>query len=58
MIALAIDTNILTDKLRANLIRLMKNKIVFVGRQNILMVMKERELKSENIVSSRSNARK
>ena len=56
--ASAIDTNILTDKLRANLIRLMKNKIVFVGRQNILMVMKERELKSENIVSSRSNAEK
>ena len=49
--ASAIDTNLLTDRLRSNLIRLMKGRASFVGRQNVKMVMKERDLKASGIVT-------
>jgi PBP1b-binding outer membrane lipoprotein LpoB len=45
-----INMNSITDRLRVNLNRAANGRMVFVGRQNIAMVEKERELKREGKV--------
>lgn len=53
-----INKDILTDRLRSMLIRSSSGKIIFVGRQNVNMVSKEKSLKQNKVVSSNSNSNK
>ena len=46
-----IDKNILTDRLRAELIKLAASEVSFVSRQNVAMVSHEREVKSSGTVA-------
>ncbi|QYJ78935.1 penicillin-binding protein activator LpoB [Shewanella acanthi] len=45
-----INKNMLTERLRSNLNRAANGKIVFVGREHMKMVEKERELKRRGVV--------
>jgi len=47
-----INKNMLTDRLRINLNRAAKGRLVFVGRHYMQMVEKERELKRTGVVDS------
>ncbi len=45
-----INVNSITDRLRINLNRAANGRMVFVGRQNVAMIEKERELKRSGVV--------
>ncbi len=45
-----INVNSITDRLRINLNRAANGRMVFVGRQNVAMIEKERELKRQGVV--------
>ncbi|MEW6261560.1 MAG: penicillin-binding protein activator LpoB [Thermodesulfobacteriota bacterium] len=46
-----IDKNMITDRLRIELNRAASGRMRFVGRQNVAMVEKERQLKREGVVT-------
>ena len=45
-----INVNSITDRLRINLNRAANGRMIFVGRQNVAMIEKERELKRSGVV--------